>query len=42
MGKMLSSSLVQRIEFCYTPEHGSWLNIAEGEIGRGAIALELM
>lgn len=23
--------LVQRIEFCYTPKHGSWLNIAENE-----------
>ncbi len=21
--------LVRRIEFCYTPKHGSWLNIAE-------------
>lgn len=24
--------LVQRIEFCYTPKHGSWLNIAESEL----------
>ncbi|MEM6717519.1 MAG: IS630 family transposase [Cyanobacteria bacterium P01_C01_bin.147] len=24
--------LVQRIEFCYTPKHGSWLNIAENEL----------
>lgn len=23
---------VQRIEFCYTPKHGSWLNIAENEL----------
>jgi DDE superfamily endonuclease len=25
-------ALVQRIEFCYTPKHGSWLNIAENEL----------
>ena len=24
--------LVQRIEFCYTPKHGSWVNIAENEL----------
>ena len=24
--------LVRRIEFCYTPQHGSWLNIAECEL----------
>ena len=24
--------LVRRIEFCYTPRHGSWLNIAECEL----------
>jgi hypothetical protein len=24
--------LVRRIEFCYSPEHGSWLNIAENEL----------
>ena len=24
--------LVKRIEFCYTPKHGSWLNIAENEL----------
>jgi hypothetical protein len=24
--------LVQRTEFCYTPKHGSWLNIAENEL----------
>jgi hypothetical protein len=25
-------SLVRRIEFCHTPKHGSWLNIAENEL----------
>jgi hypothetical protein len=25
-------SLVSRIEFCHTPKHGSWLNIAENEL----------
>jgi hypothetical protein len=24
--------LVQRLEFCHTPKHGSWLNIAENEL----------
>ncbi len=24
--------LVRRIEFCYTPKHGSWMNIAECEL----------
>ena len=24
--------LVSRIEFCYTPKHGSWLNVAENEL----------
>jgi len=24
--------LVRRIEFCQTPKHGSWLNIAENEL----------
>ena len=24
--------LVKRIEFCHTPKHGSWLNIAENEL----------
>jgi hypothetical protein len=24
--------LVERIEFCHTPKHGSWLNIAENEL----------
>ncbi|WP_404308936.1 transposase [Neorhodopirellula lusitana] len=25
--------LVKRISWCYTPKHGSWLNIAENELG---------
>lgn len=25
-------SYVKRIQFCYTPKHGSWLNIAENEL----------
>lgn len=25
-------TLVRRLEFCYTPKHGSWLNIAENEL----------
>jgi hypothetical protein len=25
-------ALVRRIEFCYTPKHGSWLNAAENEL----------
>jgi hypothetical protein len=25
-------TLVRRIEFCYTPKHGSWLNVAENEL----------
>ena len=24
--------LVRRVEFCYTPKHGSWLNVAECEL----------
>jgi hypothetical protein len=24
--------LVRRLQFCYTPKHGSWLNIAENEL----------
>lgn len=28
----LARSLARRIEFCYTPKHGSWLNIAENEL----------
>lgn len=25
-------AIVQRLEFCHTPKHGSWLNIAENEL----------
>lgn len=25
-------ALLRRLEFCYTPKHGSWLNIAENEL----------
>lgn len=25
-------SIVRRLEFCHTPKHGSWLNIAENEL----------
>lgn len=25
-------NLIRRIQFCYTPKHGSWLNIAENEL----------
>jgi DDE superfamily endonuclease len=25
-------ALVKRLEFCHTPKHGSWLNIAENEL----------
>ena len=25
-------TIVRRLEFCYTPKHGSWLNIAENEL----------
>ena len=25
-------ALSQRVEFCFTPKHGSWLNIAENEL----------
>src|ERR1700730_8986279 len=28
----LARSFVRRIEFCYTPKHGSWLNVAENEL----------
>jgi hypothetical protein len=24
--------LIRRIDFCHTPKHGSWLNIAENEL----------
>lgn len=33
MGEKRASRLLQRIEFHYTPKHGSWLNMAEIEIG---------
>ena len=29
----LARSLVKRLEFHYTPKHGSWLNIAENKLG---------
>jgi hypothetical protein len=25
-------AILRRVEFCYTPKHGSWLNIAENEL----------
>ena len=28
----MARALVQRLEFCHTPKHGSWLNIAENEL----------
>ena len=28
----LARSLARRLEFVYTPKHGSWLNIAENEL----------
>jgi hypothetical protein len=31
---------VQRIQFCYTPKHGSWLNIAENELSSLVSALQ--
>jgi len=27
-----SRAYVKRIKFCYTPKHGSWLNVAECEL----------
>lgn len=30
-------ALVRRIKFCYTPKHGSWLNIAENECNDSAV-----
>ncbi|MDR1289627.1 MAG: transposase, partial [Planctomycetaceae bacterium] len=27
----VARALVKRLEFCYTPKHGSWLNVAENE-----------
>ena len=32
--------LVRRIEFRYTPKHGSWLNVAESELS--ALARQCM
>ena len=32
LNRKRARSLVRRIEFCYTPKHGSWLNIAENEL----------
>jgi hypothetical protein len=31
-GPERARQLVRRIEFCYTPKHGSWLNVAENEL----------
>ena len=28
----MARSLIRRLEFCHTPKHGSWLNIAENEL----------
>lgn len=28
----VARSLVKRLEFCHTPKHGSWLNVAENEL----------
>ena len=28
----VARSIVRRLEFCHTPKHGSWLNIAENEL----------
>ena len=28
----IARSLVRRLEYCHTPKHGSWLNIAENEL----------
>ena len=30
--KLRVCSVVRRIEFCLTPKHGSWLNVAESEL----------
>ena len=27
-----AKAYLQRLSFCYTPKHGSWLNVAEGEL----------
>ena len=31
-GEQEARSILQRLAFCYTPKHGSWLNIAENEL----------
>jgi|SRR5436190_694940 len=31
-GPEKARSLVRRLEFCHTPKHGSWLNVAENEL----------
>jgi DDE superfamily endonuclease len=28
----MARTILRRLEFCYTPKHGSWLNIAENEL----------
>lgn len=33
LGEKRAAKLLQRVEFHYTPAHGSWLNMAEIEIG---------
>jgi len=33
LGRKAATSLLSRVEFHYTPKHGSWLNMAEIEIG---------
>ncbi|MEA5466518.1 transposase [Leptothoe sp. PORK10 BA2] len=33
LGEKRAAKLLKRIEFHYTPAHGSWLNMAEIEIG---------
>jgi hypothetical protein len=33
LGKQKATSLLRRVKFHYTPTHGSWLNMAEIEIG---------
>jgi hypothetical protein len=31
-GAERARTLLRRLEFCYTPKHGSWLNVAENEL----------
>jgi hypothetical protein len=33
LGEKRAARLLKRVEFHYTPKHGSWLNMAEIEIG---------